>query len=349
MTRPPIPAELERMVLIESGHSCAIPSCKQTPVEICHIEPWSKVKEHKFENLIALCPTHHSRYDNTKEIDRKSMQKYKSMLSEGEKTTRLKEMPLKPFRQWGPDSYGASVVQVGGIGSRTITKTAYYLDEHGYIHSDECVSVNFNGPEDFMHVYCAEGYKIVSCESETGCHIQKLSDTNFGVFITDQLKNSVTIICERIKADDKKTVGILNKGKNTKIIDCEFRGFDIGVQNEGENLESKGNVFQAPKDQNNNRQKLDSVSPSDEKQITRISEDWKDYLSEENERVAKELQGAVADAHRRGFKITDGLYKRSADLIMEQHGKNIAKQKKIYRRNLEDLGCEEKKINQILI
>src|SRR3954447_23931218 len=76
MKRPPIPAPLERAVLVESGHRCAIPTCRQVPVEIAHIVPWTTCKTHSFENLIALCPTCHTRYDNG-EIDRKSMRIYK--------------------------------------------------------------------------------------------------------------------------------------------------------------------------------------------------------------------------------------------------------------------------------
>src|SRR5579864_5139251 len=77
--RPDIPAELERRVLMEAGHRCAIPTCRSTPVEIAHIVPWAKVREHAFENLIALCPTCHARYDNG-QIDRLSMKGYKANL-----------------------------------------------------------------------------------------------------------------------------------------------------------------------------------------------------------------------------------------------------------------------------
>lgn len=78
--RPAIPSALERQIKIESGHRCAIPTCRQWPVELAHIIPFRTVKDHSFDNLIALCPTCHSRYDNTKDIDRKSMQIYKSNL-----------------------------------------------------------------------------------------------------------------------------------------------------------------------------------------------------------------------------------------------------------------------------
>ncbi|MER5413914.1 HNH endonuclease signature motif containing protein [Streptomyces virginiae] len=77
--RPDIPTAVKRAVLVEAGHRCAIPTCRQTPVELAHITPWAKVKEHKAENLIALCPTCHTRFDRH-EIDRKSMLQYKKNL-----------------------------------------------------------------------------------------------------------------------------------------------------------------------------------------------------------------------------------------------------------------------------
>lgn len=80
--RPAIPMDLERRILVEAGHKCAVPTCKQTPVEIAHIVPWSQVKRHEFDNLIALCPNCHTRYDRG-DIDRKSMQIYKMQLCAG--------------------------------------------------------------------------------------------------------------------------------------------------------------------------------------------------------------------------------------------------------------------------
>ena len=77
--RQAIPENLKRRVLTEAGYRCAIPTCKQTPVEIAHIIPWRTVQEHSFENLIALCPTCHTRYDKG-EIHRQSIQQYKANL-----------------------------------------------------------------------------------------------------------------------------------------------------------------------------------------------------------------------------------------------------------------------------
>lgn len=79
--RKRIPKEIERAVLIEAGHRCAIPTCRAIPTEIAHIEPWSKVKQHLFENLIALCPNCHTRADQKKEIDKACLKQYKKNLA----------------------------------------------------------------------------------------------------------------------------------------------------------------------------------------------------------------------------------------------------------------------------
>ena len=49
-------------------------------MEIAYIVAWSKCKVHEFENLIALCPGRHARFDKG-EIDRKSMLIYKQNLA----------------------------------------------------------------------------------------------------------------------------------------------------------------------------------------------------------------------------------------------------------------------------
>lgn len=82
MATIPIPRPLEREVLVEAGHRCAIPACRQTRVEIAHIVPYRENKEHRFDdNLIPLCPTCHSRYDE-EEIDRKAMRQFKWKLAD---------------------------------------------------------------------------------------------------------------------------------------------------------------------------------------------------------------------------------------------------------------------------
>ena len=80
MDRDPIPSEIKRAVLVEAGHRCAIPTCRATTTEIAHIVPWAKTQDNSFDNLIALCPNCHARYDQKKEIDRQSMRMYKRAL-----------------------------------------------------------------------------------------------------------------------------------------------------------------------------------------------------------------------------------------------------------------------------
>lgn len=81
MTRDAIPAEVKRAVLVEAGHRCAIPTCRSTTTEIAHIVPWAESQDNSFENLIALCPNCHTRFDQKKEIDRLSVKMYKHNLS----------------------------------------------------------------------------------------------------------------------------------------------------------------------------------------------------------------------------------------------------------------------------
>ena len=72
--------KVKRMVLVEAGHRCAIPTCRHPTTEIAHIVPESQSHDHSFENLIALCPNCHTRYDQQKEIDRQSIRRYKRNL-----------------------------------------------------------------------------------------------------------------------------------------------------------------------------------------------------------------------------------------------------------------------------
>lgn len=78
-TRPPIPADTRRRVLVEAGHRCAIPTCRHIEIDVHHIIPWTTCREHKYENLIALCPNCHRRADRG-DIDRKSLHLYKANL-----------------------------------------------------------------------------------------------------------------------------------------------------------------------------------------------------------------------------------------------------------------------------
>ncbi|MFE9253930.1 HNH endonuclease signature motif containing protein [Streptomyces sp. NPDC006879] len=77
--RPAIPEPLKREVLVEAGHRCAIPTCRRSPVQIAHIEPWAKVRVHEFHNLVPLCGYCHD-LEKAGQIDRKSLRQYKANL-----------------------------------------------------------------------------------------------------------------------------------------------------------------------------------------------------------------------------------------------------------------------------
>ena len=65
-TRTPIPSALQRQLFIEAGYQCSIPSCGATAgLEIDHIEDWSQVRAHEYENLIVLCANHHAMKSGT--------------------------------------------------------------------------------------------------------------------------------------------------------------------------------------------------------------------------------------------------------------------------------------------
>ncbi len=75
-SRPPIPADIRRRVLVEAGHRCAIATCRYIEVDVHHIIPWAQCQSHEYDNLIALCPNCHRRADRG-EIDRKALRLYK--------------------------------------------------------------------------------------------------------------------------------------------------------------------------------------------------------------------------------------------------------------------------------
>jgi hypothetical protein len=54
--------------------------CREPGYDVAHIEPWSKIRDHTFENLIALCPNCHRRHHKG-EIDNASLRIYKANLS----------------------------------------------------------------------------------------------------------------------------------------------------------------------------------------------------------------------------------------------------------------------------
>lgn len=81
MPRPAVPAALKRALYEESGYRCAVPQCRGTSaLEMAHIEPWSAVRSHTYENMIVLCAVDHTRFDHG-EIPKQSIQAFKDNLA----------------------------------------------------------------------------------------------------------------------------------------------------------------------------------------------------------------------------------------------------------------------------
>ncbi|NTV46381.1 MAG: hypothetical protein HGB11_07650 [Chlorobiales bacterium] len=74
--RPAISAEVQREVLIEAGHRCAV--CGEPlPLERAHVIPWSRSHDHTAENLICLCANCHARADK-ENWGEKTLREYKA-------------------------------------------------------------------------------------------------------------------------------------------------------------------------------------------------------------------------------------------------------------------------------
>lgn len=108
--------------------------------------------------------------------------------------------------QTDPSRYGIDVIQVGGIGSHTLTKDAFYLEERGYLNPPEnYVSTLFNSPGDLMWVSCKGGYTVESANSPTNNQFTIDSINGVGVTIEDKLKNSIIVICTNIPGTPNPT------------------------------------------------------------------------------------------------------------------------------------------------
>jgi type I restriction enzyme R subunit len=74
-TRPPIPTETQRDLMVECGHRCC--ACGETvSLEKAHIIPWSATRDHSFENLIVLCSLCH-KLSHDQKWDAKTLDAYK--------------------------------------------------------------------------------------------------------------------------------------------------------------------------------------------------------------------------------------------------------------------------------
>jgi len=101
-----VPIGRKRMVLVEAGHRCAIPTCRHPTTEIAHIVPESQDHDDSFENLIALCPD-----CQKKEIDLQSIRMYKRNL--GILNSRYSDFERRVFDQIAETDRRSFIVEAG--------------------------------------------------------------------------------------------------------------------------------------------------------------------------------------------------------------------------------------------
>jgi HNH endonuclease len=80
--RESIPANLQRSLMIEAGYRCAVPTCRTAqPLDIEHIEDYSRVRKHDFSNMIVLCKNCHGmKGTGPRRLDRKALKQIKANL-----------------------------------------------------------------------------------------------------------------------------------------------------------------------------------------------------------------------------------------------------------------------------
>jgi HNH endonuclease len=101
----------KKTALVEAGHRCAIPTCRHPTTEIAHIVSESQSHDDSFENLIALCPNCHTRYDQKNEIDRQSIRMYKPSL--GILNSRYSDFERRVFDQIAETDRRSFIVEAG--------------------------------------------------------------------------------------------------------------------------------------------------------------------------------------------------------------------------------------------
>ncbi|MDD5026067.1 MAG: hypothetical protein PHH13_01680 [Candidatus Peribacteraceae bacterium] len=121
--------------------------------------------------------------------------------------------------------YVAEVIQVGGVGSRSITKNAWNAPtatDSANFDATNLIFTSFNTPGDLMWVSCAEGFTIASCGSPSDNNVILDDAFGCGLGIEDKLKNIVQIECiNSAKATDAKPVSKLDAKTTNGAISAE--------------------------------------------------------------------------------------------------------------------------------
>ena len=93
-----IPNELKDQLHMESNNKCANPGCCIDLTEFHHIDYYSVTGQHKFEDMICLCPTCHEQvHRGDLKIDKNTLVNWKKILhTKRNIDSRSKTMLLMP-------------------------------------------------------------------------------------------------------------------------------------------------------------------------------------------------------------------------------------------------------------
>jgi hypothetical protein len=128
-----IPADIQRQVLLESGHACAIPTCQFPATEFAHIEPYHIVKKHDPTNIIALCPNHHTLCDQKRVIDRKALRAYKLKLQFLNKRYTRYELRILSLLGQKPYVLAAGEIEVLGLLKDGLIENAHTFETQSLV------------------------------------------------------------------------------------------------------------------------------------------------------------------------------------------------------------------------
>jgi len=124
-------------------------------------------------------------------------------LSDG-RVVQFSRQVIDKSKSWGDkvNEYAANVVQIGGIGSRLYTRTAFLVNAHGYLNAEKLVRVWFNGGGDVMCISPPEEFRIVERGSGTGNEVFEDDDDSLcRILLKEEFKNIAGFRAERRKKD----------------------------------------------------------------------------------------------------------------------------------------------------
>jgi len=125
------------------------------------------------------------------------VEKTEEKIVESEKTSNIiPNIKAENNSEFLPEEYSISVLHNGGIGSRTLTKTAMY--DNGYLKpAEDYVLTYINKSGDHMWIWCKEGYDLDNGTIVSGNQYVIDPILGIGLLLENKLQNSARAVCKR--------------------------------------------------------------------------------------------------------------------------------------------------------